>query len=352
MKGPSIASTIPRLKLSSGHVSIPSVSYDLQPDQQSQYIPQVGFGLWKVPPAQTADAVYTAIKCGYRHIDGAYGYANSTEAGQGVRRAIAHGLVSREDLFITSKLWNNHHAPDHAARMAREETAAWGLDYLNLYLIHFPIATRWVDPSVTRFPAWHTDADKTTLHPRARVPIADTWRALEDLVDGPARPGPLRSIGVSNFHTQLLYDLLSYARIPPAVLQVEHHPYLTQPQLVRMARESGIVVTAYSTFGPQSFLELGNERARGIQPLLEVPLVQRIAERHGRTPGQVLLRWCTQRGIVVIPKSMREERVRENLDCCGFDLEEGELEAISGLDRGLRFNDPGVTHGESVRIFT
>ncbi|KAF3350536.1 Transcriptional activator protein DAL81 [Verticillium dahliae VDG2] len=231
MKGPSIAASIPRLKLSSGH-----------------YIPQVGFGLWKVPAAQTADAVYGAIKAGYRHIDGAYGYANSAEAGQGVRRAIAHGLVSRDDLFITSKLWNNHHAPAHATRMANEELRAWGLDHLDLYLIHFPIATQWVDPS--------------------------------------------------------------------------------------------------------SFLELGNPRAAAMPPLMDVPLVKAIAARHGRTPAQVLLRWCTQRGIVVIPKSMRAERVRENLDCCGFDLEAAELEAISGLDRGLRFNDPGVTHGGSVRIFT
>ncbi|KAG7135189.1 hypothetical protein HYQ45_006908 [Verticillium longisporum] len=336
MKGPSIAASIPRLKLSSGH-----------------YIPQVGFGLWKVPAAQTADAVYGAIKAGYRHIDGAYGYANSAEAGQGVRRAIAHGLVSREDLFITSKLWNNHHAPAHATRMANEELRAWGLDHLDLYLIHFPIATQWVDPSVSRFPSWHADAAKTRLHPRARVPLADTWRALEALVDAPGvRAGPLRSIGVSNFDAQLLYDLLTYARVPPAVLQVEHHPYLAQPQLVAMARESGVAVTAYSTFGPQSFLELGNPRAAAAPPLMEVPLVKAIAASHGRTPGQVLLRWCTQRGIVVIPKSMRAERVRENLDCCGFDLEAGELEAISGLDRGLRFNDPGVTHGESVRIFT
>ncbi|KAM0281786.1 hypothetical protein ACHAQH_003368 [Verticillium albo-atrum] len=335
MKGPSLAASIPRLRLSSGH-----------------RIPQVGFGLWKVPSAQAADAVYTAIKSGYRHIDGAYGYANSAEAGQGVRRAISHGLVTREDLFITSKLWNNHHAPAHAARMVNEELGAWGLDHLDLYLIHFPIATQWVDPSVSRFPSWHADAAKTTLHPRANVPLADTWRALEKLVDAPGRAGPLRSIGVSNFHTQLLYDLLTYARVPPAVLQVEHHPYLAQPQLISMARESRITVTAYSTFGPQSFLELGNPRAEAVQPLLEVPLIKRIAERHGRTPGQVLLRWCTQRGIVVIPKSMREVRVRENLDCCGFDLGEGEVEAISGLDRGLRFNDPGVTHGESVRIFT
>ncbi|CRK11449.1 hypothetical protein BN1723_001788, partial [Verticillium longisporum] len=196
-------------------------------------------------------------------------------------------------------------------------------------------------------------AHDTRLHPRARVPLADTWRALEALVDAPGvRAGPLRSIGVSNFDAQLLCDLLAYARVPPAVLQVEHHPYLAQPQLVAAARETGVAVTAYSTFGPQSFLELGNPRAAAVPPLMDVPLVKAIAARHGRTPAQVLLRWCTQRGIVVIPKSMRAERVRENLDCCGFDLEAAELEAISSLDRGLRFNDPGVTHGGSVRIFT
>ncbi|KAH7375923.1 NAD(P)H-dependent D-xylose reductase [Plectosphaerella cucumerina] len=318
-----------------------------------QLMPQVGFGLWKVPPEQTADTVYHAIKTGYRAIDGAYGYTNSAEAGRGVRRAIDEGLVRREDLFITSKLWNNYHQRQHAIEMARVESEAWGLGHLDLFLIHFPIAQRHVPLAENPFPSWFADKTRTRPMPLAKVPISETWQALETLVSGPSNPqGFVNSIGVSNFHTQTLYDLLSYAKVQPSVLQVEHHPYLVQPQLIAMAQENGIAVTAYSTFGPQSFLELDNKRAMGVVPLLEVPVVKKLAEKHGRTPGQILLRWCTQRGIVVIPKSTKVERMVQNLDCCSFDLTQEDLDEISALDRGLRFNDPGYSHGAPYRIFT
>ena len=316
-------------------------------------MPQVGFGLWKVPPPETADTVYNAIKTGYRHIDGSYGYTNSAEAGQGVRRAIKEGLVKRDELFITSKLWNNYHKREHAVEMAHVETETWGLDYLDLFLIHFPIAQRHVPLSENRYPSWFADKERTRPMPLARVPIAETWQALETLVAGPQNSGGfINSIGVSNFHTQTLYDLLSYAQIQPSVLQVEHHPYLTQPQLITMAQENGITVTAYSTFGPQSFIELDNKRAKGVAPLMEVPLIKQLAEKYGRTPGQVLLRWCTQRGIIVIPKSTKPDRQLQNLDCCSFDMTQDELDDISMLDRGLRFNDPGFSHGAPYRIFT
>ncbi|KAL2754536.1 hypothetical protein ACRALDRAFT_1070294 [Sodiomyces alcalophilus JCM 7366] len=342
MRTRSITSKIPQLRLASGY-----------------NIPQVGFGLWKIPPEQTANAVYHAIKAGYRHIDGAYGYKNSVEAGEGIRRAIREGLVSRADLFITSKLWNNYHARRHAIEMAHVETDAWGLDYLDLFLIHFPIAQQYIPLSESRFPSWYLDASRTRVTPRAPVPISETWQVLESLVaPGPEQPSPtttssgfLRSLGVSNFNAQLLYDLTSHARVPPSVLQVEHHPYLAQPSLLRAARDLGIQVTAYSTFGPQSFLELDNPRARDVVPLLQAEPVVRAAARLRRTPAQVLLRWCTQRGLVVIPKSVHPDRMAENLDCCSFDLTVEEMDAISSLDRGLRFNDPGMTHGSPLHIF-
>ncbi|ROT38733.1 NAD(P)H-dependent D-xylose reductase [Sodiomyces alkalinus F11] len=337
-----IISKIPKLKLASGY-----------------HIPQVGFGLWKIPPEQTANAVYHAIKAGYRHIDGAYGYKNTVEAGEGIRRAIREGLVSRADLFITSKLWNNYHARRHAIEMAHVETDAWGLDYLDLFLIHFPIAQQHIPLSESRFPGWYLDASCTRVTPRTPVPIAETWEALESLVAPPAPEeahadikGFLRSLGVSNFDAQLLYDLTSYARVPPSVLQVEHHPYLGQSNLLRAARDLGVQVTAYSTFGPQSFLELDNPRARHVVPLLQAEPVVQAAARLGRTPAQVLLRWCTQRGLVVIPKSVHPNRMAENLDCCSFDLAPEEMDAVSALDRGLRFNDPGVTHGSPLHIFS
>ncbi|KAI1081579.1 Aldo/keto reductase [Whalleya microplaca] len=330
-----MAAKAPTLKLASG--------YDM---------PLVGFGIWKVPNETCADQVYNAIKLGYRHIDGAWDYTNSVEAGQGVRRAIEEGIVKREDLFITSKLWNNYHAREHAFEMAKLENEAWGIGYLDLLLIHFPIAMEFIPFDKIRFPCFWSDKEQTQVTPLAKVPISETWKALEDLVQTKDNPnGFVKSIGVSNFHTQLLYDLLSYAKIPPSVLQVEHHPYLTQPNLIAMAQENNIAVTGYSTFGPQSFIELDNEIAKNIKPLFEVDAIKSAAAKHGKSPGQVLLRWCTQRNIIVIPKSNSVERLKKNLDCCSFDLSEEELKQISSLNIGLRFNDP-ATMQRPIRIFT
>jgi D-xylose reductase len=274
------------------------------------------------------------------------------EAGQGVRRAIEEGIVKREDMFITTKLWNNYHKREHAHEMAKLENEAWGLGYIDLFLIHFPIAQEFIPFDKIRFPCFWSDVEQTKVTPLAKVPISETWKALEELVQTSENPsGFVKSIGVSNFHTQLLYDLLSYATIPPSALQIEHHPYLTQPELIKMAQENNIAVTGYSTFGPLSFLELGNTAALGAKPLFETDIITEIAAKHGKTPSQVLLRWCTQRNIIVIPKSNNVDRLKQNLDSCSFDLTEEEIERISGLDLGLRFNYPN-TLSTPIRIFT
>jgi len=328
-----MAPSVPSLKLVSG--------YDM---------PIVGFGIWKVPTDTCADQVYNAIKLGYRHIDGAWDYTNSKQAGEGVRRAIDEGIVKREDMFITSKLWNNYHKREHAFEMAKLENEAWGLGYIDLFLIHFPISLEFIPFDKIRFPCFWTDKEQTKVTPLAKVPISETWQALEEMVQTKDNPkGYFKSIGVSNFHTQLIYDLLSYAKIPPSVLQIEHHPYLTQPELIKMAQENNIAVTGYSTFGPQSFLELDHAGAKGTQPLFETDVVKSIAEKHGKSAGQVLLRWCTQRNIIVIPKSNSVDRLKQNLDCCSFSLSEDEMNKISGLDKGLRFNMP---NSMGIRIFT
>ena len=159
---------------------------------------------------------------------------------------------------------------------------------------------------------------------------------MEELVE----KGLCKSIGVSNFRGVLLMDLLRYAKVKPATLQIEHHPYLTQEGLVKYAQDQGIAVTAYSSFGPQSFLELDMQQAKDAQLLLEHGTVKKIAEGCGKTPAQVLLRWATQRGVAVIPKSNDPGRLAQNLDVLGWDLEDGDVKEIGGLDKGLRFNDP------------
>lgn len=195
--------------------------------------------------------------------------------------------------------------------------------------------------SELKYPCFWSDAAQTKVTEQVPVPIQETWQALESLVISPSNPsGILRSIGVANFNAQLLYDVLRYARVPPAVNQVEIHPYNAQAELVRMCQENGVAVTAYSSFGPQSFLELKNPRALGIGPLFESDAVAAAARRASKTPAQVLLRWATQRDIIVIPKSNNAERLAQNLDSVDFDLTEEEIKSISALDRGLRFNDP------------
>ncbi|KAF4443838.1 putative D-xylose reductase [Fusarium austroafricanum] len=285
-------------------------------------MPLVGFGLWKVPVKQAADTVYD----------------NEKEAGEGIQRAIEEGLVKRDDIFITTKLWNNYHAKEHALAFAKSQNEAWGLGYIDLYLIHFPVALEYIEPEKRRYPAWWMD-EQGTVKP-ANVPIRETWEALEKVVD----QGIAKSIGVSNFQAQSLYDVQRYARHPISSLQIEHHPYLVQPDLIAMTQENKIVVTAYSSFGPQSFKELSgifSKRAHGTGPLLESGIITRLAEKYNKTPAQILLRWATQRGIAVIPKSNNPNRLAQNLNVMSFGLSQEEIESISALDRGLRFNDPG-----------
>lgn len=308
---------VPNIKLNSG--------YDM---------PQVGFGLWKVDNPICADTVYNAIKAGYRLFDGACDYGNEVEAGQGVARAIKEGIVKREELFLVSKLWNTFHDGDRVEPIVRKQLADWGIDYFDLYLIHFPVALEYVDPSVRYPPGWHYDGQSEIRTSKAS--IQETWIAMESLVE----KGLARSIGVSNFQGQLIYDLLRYARIPPATLQIEHHPYLVQSELLRVAKTEGIAVTAYSSFGPASFAEFNMAHASSVVPLLEEETVLAAAQKYGKQPSQVLLRWATQRGLAVIPKSVREKYQLSNLDVTDWDMDQADIDKISALDKGMRFNQP------------
>lgn len=261
-------------------------------------------------------------------------YGNEKEAGEGVARAIKEGLVKREDLFLVSKLWNSFHDGEQVEPICRKQLADWGIDYFDLFIVHFPVALKYVDPSVRYPPGWNVDGkDKVEL---SNATIQETWTAMESLVN----KGLAKSIGISNFQGSLILDLLRYAKIRPATLQIEHHPYLVQSTLLKLAEAEKIAVTAYSSFGPQSFVELGWDKATDAQVLFEHPVITKISEKTKKTPAQVLLRWATQRGLSVIPKSNNPKRLQQNLEVTDFDLEKADIEAISGLDRNLRFNNP------------
>ncbi|MBC53023.1 MAG: 4-dihydromethyl-trisporate dehydrogenase [Gammaproteobacteria bacterium] len=303
----------------------------------NEQMPAVGFGLWKIAREDTAAMVSHALHAGYRHLDSAADYGNEAEAGEGIRRAIDQGICTREDLWLTSKLWNTFHRPEHVREACEKTLADLGVDYLDLYLVHFPIALKYV-PITERYPPeWIFDpeAEPPTMETDP-VPLSETWRAMEALVHA----GLVRNIGVCNYNSALLHDLMAYATVKPAMLQIESHPYLTQARLIRLAQQYDLAVTAFSPLGAGSYVELA--MASEQESVFSEAVVVKIAERLQRSPAQVILRWGIQRGTAVIPKTSRVERLAENLAVFDFTLSDEEMAAISALNRHRRFNDPGA----------
>ena len=299
-------------------------------------IPLIGFGLWKIPKQQCAGLVYQAIKNGYRHFDSASDYGNEKEVGEGIKRAIDEGLCTREELWVTSKLWNTYHAKEHVQPAIEKTLVDLQLDYLDLYLIHFPIALEYV-PFETRYPAeWLFDPEiKSPCMKSAKVPLHETWAAMETLIGN----GLTKQIGVCNYNTGLIHDLLSYAKVKPSMLQIESHPYLTQESLLRLCAQNDIGVTAFSPLGALSYVEL--DMANESQSVLTQQVVIDAAKRLNKTPAQIVLRWGVQRGCAIIPKTSKVERMTENLSIFDFELSKQEMSDISALNMNKRFNDPG-----------
>lgn len=300
-------------------------------------MPAVGLGLWKIDKDTTADVVCDAIECGYRHLDSAADYGNEIEVGQGIAKALEKGLCSREELWITSKLWNTYHRAEHVEAACRKTLQDLGVDYLDLYLIHFPISLQYVDFETRYPPEWFFDPAATQpamqIDP---VPLSETWKAMEEL----QRKGLVKNIGICNYNSALLHDLMAYAEIKPAMLQIESHPYLTQEGLIRAAENYGIAVTAFSPLGALSYVSL--DMASKSESVLEQDVVIAAAKRLQRSPAQIVLRWGVQRNTAVIPKTVNPERLKENLALFDFELSDEEMDAISGLNQNRRFNDPGV----------
>ena len=300
-------------------------------------MPAVGLGLWKIDRPDTAGAVKSAIEVGYRHLDAAADYGNEKETGEGIAAAIKAGDVTRDELWVTSKLWNTYHRKEHVRPACEKSLSDLGLDYLDLYLVHFPISLRYVPIEERYPPEWFYDP--TAANPVMEidpVPLYETWAGMEELV----RAGLVKQIGVCNYTSGLLSDLMAYSEIKPAMLQIESHPFLTQEALIRLAHDYGIAVTAFSPLGALSYVQL--DMATDADTVLTAAPVVAAAERVGRTPAQVVLRWGVQRGTSVIPKTTKPERLKENLALDDFELTADEMDAISALNQDRRFNDPRV----------
>jgi diketogulonate reductase-like aldo/keto reductase len=260
-------------------------------------IPQLGFGVFQVPPEETAEAVARALEAGYRHIDTAAAYENEAEVGEAIR---ASGL-ERDEVFVTTKCANDDHGYDDATRALRASLDRLEMDQVDLYLIHWPV------PSRDRY--------------------VETWRAF---IDAQAE-GLVRAIGVSNFQPDHLDRLVDETGVTPSVNQVELHPRLQQPELRRKHDELGILTEAWSPL------------AQGA--VLDDPTITEIADTHGKTPGQIVIRWHLEIGNVVFPKSVTPERIVENFDVFDFELGDDKLAAIGALDRGERTGPDPDTFG-------
>ncbi len=305
-------------------------------------LPSPGLGTWKIPEELTPQIVHQAIEAGYRHLDCAADYGNERLVGKGIASALNAGLCARDDLWVTSKLWNTYHEPQHVRAACEKTLSDLGIGQLDLYLIHFPIALEFVPFDKMYPPGWTAGGE--AMSP-ILVPYSDTWRAMEELVDA----GLTKRIGVSNIGTAMLREVLSYARIKPAVLQVEMHPYLCQENLLRFCQEQDVAVTAFSPFGADSYLPLG--MAEASERILAHPVLERIAAAHGKSTAQVALRWAMQRGTIPIPKTQSPDHLRENFDIFEFVLTPEELTAISDLDQHKRFNDPAVFGEKAFNTF-
>jgi len=278
-------------------------------------MPSLGFGTWQAAPGQVEKATEVALASGYTHIDAAKIYGNEAEIGTVLHKVFSQGSIKREDLFITTKLWSTDWGRVEEA--CNESLKNLQLDYIDLYLVHSPIA--YVYKPGINFPR-ESEGKGCTLD---WIPVHVMWQNMEKLVHS----GKVKSIGISNWPVLMVRDLLSFAKIKPAVNQIEVHPYFQQHGLANFCNDYGIHVSAYSPL------------ANGKEGPLSDPLVKQIASKHSVSPAQVLIRYCIDKGYSVLPKSVTPERIKENAQVFHFKLTQEEVKSLDGLQKNFRTCD-------------
>jgi len=277
-------------------------------------MPIVGLGTFLSKPGEVTLAIKAAIALGYKHIDCAAGYDNEKEIGHALHEVFAEGKVKREDIFITSKLRASAMQPSGILEQFNKTLADLQLAYLDLYLVHQPVACT------------------TNNTPQRGFGLHEVWRVFETIYES----GKAKAIGVSNFPTVVLNDLLNYAKVVPAVQQIERTPYLTQTTHIKYCLDNGIQITAYGPLGAPGLMAT---RRPNFKPLLNNATVTKLAEKYKKTVAQVLIRWQVQSNMVVIPKSIKPERIKENFEIWDFVLAKEDMEALDGLNENLRAFD-------------
>jgi len=286
------------------------------------HMPIIGLGTWKSNPGEVYKAVKEALRLGYRHIDCAPIYGNEAEIGKALNESFKEGVVSRDKLWITSKLWNNAHAPKDVQPALEKTLSDLQIDSLNLFLMHWPVA-------IKRDVLFHKSAAE--LISLDDEPISNTWQAMEALVE----KGLCKHIGVSNFSVAKLEALIKTANLRPEMNQIELHPYLQQPKMVDYCKSQNIHLTAYAPLGSAD--RPARLKLAGEPILLEDPVIRKIADRHDATPAQILISWAVHRQTVVIPKSANPQRIKQNLEAIDVTLSVSEIQEIAALDRHRRY---------------
>lgn len=285
-------------------------------------MPALGLGTWKSEPGEVYRAIRTAINVGYRHFDCAYIYENEKEIGAAIQDAIITGEVNREELWITSKLWNTHHRENEVQECLQLTLNALQLDYLDLYLVHWPVAQK----KDVIFPR-----DASGLVSLNEISLEETWRGMEAIKS----KGLAHHIGVSNFSAQKIEQVNQSANNKIEVNQVELHPLLQQTDLLDYCKKENVVVTAYSPLGSRD--RIAQMKADDEPDLFEIAEIKEIAEAHECSPAQILIAWAVNRDTVVIPKSTNEARLRQNLEAAEIALSADEMDKIASLDRHFRY---------------